>query len=565
MKFSLINKNLPDASFDVLKSALYERLQKRNADIADNGDTVLSLAIDPSMEADSYKIYENEGITYIEANDLCTVFAGVGRYFVKGTFDQRGGFRPAKLPISHKMNNSMRGMYLASHFYNFYHAAPVEEVYDKIVDLAFRGCNCLMLCFGVQHYTGTKEPAAVEFIGRMKLMLKFADKCGIAPALILFSNTGFKDSYYGIEAQMELDGTGNYDKPHLAEFTTEICPSTEAGWAEIERQQREFFEAFADTPIKYFALWAYDEGGCLCEKCYPWVTNGFMKVADLCRKLIDEYGYNAEIIISTWHFGIRKYTEWEIFYEELRKGTYSWSPYIMTDFRPRGRMNKVFVENGIPEGVHLIDFPEISMCSAKPWGGFGANPITMLLDNIYQNCGQYHDGGFPYSEGIYEDINKWVCLGFYTGHYKHSADAVRDYIRYEFGIEDTDELLRAVQLMESSLPRGTERTDETGKFVVTNGVEGRIEDQTYRFPIRWGTAIPETYRIITEWDKKLPEKLRTDWKWRLFVIRATLDRELLNNGYITRYSEVAQDAYRELYKITHTENAKFCVHPPKGL
>ena len=290
-----------------------------------------------------------------------------------------------------------------------------------------------------------------------------------------------------------------------------------------------------------------------------------MKIADLCRRLIDEYGYKAEIIISTWHFDVRKRTEWEIFYEELKKGTYSWSPYIMTDFRPHGYMHKVFLENGIPEGVHLIDFPEISMCNAKPWGGFGSNPITMFLDNCYQNCGEYHDGGFPYSEGIYEDINKWVCLGLYTGHYKHSADAVRDYIRYEFGVEDTDAILRAIQLMESSLARGTERTDDTGNFIKTNGVEGRIEDKTYRFPIYFNKAVPEIYRIITEWDKKLPEKLESHWKWRLVHIRATLDNELYKNGYITRNSEIAQNAYAELYSITHTENAKFCVHPPLGL
>ena len=97
----------------------------------------------------------------------------------------------------------------------------------------------------------------------MKQMLNFADLCGLAPALILFSNTGFKDSYHGIEAQCELDGSGRYIRNNVAEFNTEICPNVPGGMEEIERQQRQFFEAFADTPIRYFALWAYDEGGCL--------------------------------------------------------------------------------------------------------------------------------------------------------------------------------------------------------------------------------------------------------------------------------------------------------------
>ncbi len=565
MRFSLINKNLPEVSFDVLRNALAARLEARNVTLGDNGDKVLSLEIDPAMEADSYKIWEEGDTTFFAANDLCTVFAALGRYFVRGVFDQKGGFTPETLPVSHKMRTSLRGMYCASHFYNFWHAAPLDEVYDKIVDLAFRGCNCLMLCYGVQHYKSPKEPEAAVFIERMKQMLKFADKCGIAPALILFSNSGFKDSHKGLEATTKLDGTGHYEREQVAEFATEICPSTDAGMKEIERQQREFFEAFADTPVKYFALWPYDEGGCMCAKCYPWVTNGFMKIADLCRRLIKEYGYDAEIIISTWQFDVRKRTEWEIFYKELAKGTYSWSPYVMTDFRPRGKMHRVFRENGIPEGVRLIDFPEISMCNAKPWGGFGTNPITMAMDNIYQNCGKFHDGGFPYSEGIYEDINKWVCLGFYTGHYAYAADAVRDYIRYEFGVEDTDDLLRAVQLMESTLVRGTERTDEEGHFIVTDGVEGRQPDKTYRFRINFNKPVPEIYRIVTAWDAKMPEKLKKGWKWRLVYLRAVLDQELLENDFVTRNSEAAQKAYHEMNEISHTWDAKFCVHPPEGL
>ena len=565
MIFSLTNKNLPEASFAVLRDALAERLERRSVALAENGDRTLVLSIEPTMAADSYRIFAADGVTRVTANNLCTVFAAVERYFVAGTFDHKGGFTPAALPIEHKMRDSLRGMYCASHFYNFWHAAPLDEVYDKIADLAFRGCNCLMLCYGVQHYKSPKEPEAAAFIARMKQMLKFADLCGMAPALILFSNSGFKDSYKGLEAVTTLDGTGNYEREQVAEFATEICPNKKGGIEEIERQQREFFEAFADTPIKYFALWPYDEGGCMCAKCYPWVTNGFMKIADLCRRLIKEYGYDAEIIISTWQFDVRKRTEWEIFYKELAKGTYSWSPYIMTDFRPRGKMHYVFRENGVPKGVRLIDFPEISMCNAKPWGGFGTNPVTMALDNIHQACGAYHDGGFPYSEGIYEDINKWVCLGFYTGHYDYAADAVRDYIRYEFGIEDTDDLLRAIQLMEASLVRGTERTDEQGNFIETDGVEGRQEDKTYRFRINFRKPVPEIYRIVTAWDKKMPEKLERYWKWRLVYLRAVIDNELLENDYVTRHSEAAQKAYHEMNEISHTWNAKFCVHPPEGL
>lgn len=566
MSIAILNKNLPNGGFEILQRALVKRFAERKVVLAagESADLVLSLSVQPEMEADSYHIYEADGVTCVEANNLCTVFAAVGHYLVKGCFDHKGGFVPATLPITHKMKNSLRGFYFATHFYNFYHAAPIEEVYDRIVDLALRGCNCLMLCFGVQHYTGMDTPEAVTFVARMKQMLKFADQCGMAPALILFSNTGFADSYHGIEAQCEVDDSGRYIRNNVAEFNTEICPNAEGGMEEIERQQRAFFAAFADTPIKYFALWAYDEGGCLCEKCYPWVTNGFMKVAELSRRLIKEYGFDAEIILSTWHFDVRKTDEWEIFYEELAKGTYAWAPYVMTAFRS-GNMHKVFLERGVPEGVRLIDFPEISMCHAKPWGGFGANPVTLLLDRAHDNCGKYHDGGFPYAEGIYLDINTWVCLGFYTGHYENSADAVRDYIRFEFGVEETEELLRAIQLMETTLYRDTQIQTADGKFQTTAGLDGIHFDATYRFPIRESIAVSEICKIVTKWNERIPQGLQNSFKWRLVYLRGVIDNELAKNNFITKHSAVAQRAYREMHEISHTWNAKFCVHPPEGM
>ncbi len=548
MKIALQNINLREDSFQILRETVAKKLRLCGVGQTDScADQVWRVEIDAGMEPDSYQVSAQGDAVCFRANNLCTVFAAVGRVLVKGRFDGTGNDTLPELPLSHKMKDSLRGMYFASHFYNFYHAAPMEEVCEIIAEQALGGCNTLMLCFGVQHYTSVKTPEAQAMISRMKQMLRFADQCGIAPALILFSNTGFDGSPAELEAQAGIDGSGRYYRNLIAVFNTELCPSKKGGMEEIERQQREFFEAFADTPIRYFALWPYDEGGCLCEKCYPWATNGFMRVAELSRRLIREYGYNAQIIISTWHFGFNMKNEWDVFYEELKKGTYDWAPYIMTSFR-NGKIPDCFAENGIPQGVHLIDFPEISMCDAKPWGGFGANPITLFLDNAYQNCGSWHEGGFPYSEGIFEDINKWVCLGFYTGHYHNSADAVRDYIRYEFGLEDTDDLLRAIQLMESCLTRGHEK--------LPNG--------DWRFAIQWGRAIPEIYRIVTRQNERIPERLRNSWKWRIIYLRGILDFELYQNGYVTKHSERAQAAYRELHSLFHTQRALFEVCPPEG-
>ena len=549
---TLNNYNLPADSFSILSDGLRRRLAPRGigfACSAAEADLVVDFGTDAEMTADSFSVTRSGKIVEIRANNLCSVFAGAGWLMRAAEYDFHGGAVLPALPFSHKMKCSMRGMYFATHFHNFYHDAPIEEVYEIILDLALRGCNTLALIVGVQHYTSYFSPDATAMIERIRKMLRFADRCGIAPGMVLFSNSCFSNYPKQYEAQFK-NTEGLYRQDLIAEFSTEVCPSTEGGMREIEREHREFFEAFRGTPVKHFFLWAYDEGGCLCPKCYPWVTNGFMKVAELDRRLVPEYGFDASISISAWHFDIQMEHEWETFYEPLSKGEYAWAPYVLTSFRA-GRMPPVLSSRGIPEGVHLIEFPEISMCNAKPWGGFGANPITMFLDNSWENLGPYHDGGLPYSEGIYEDINKFVCLGFYTGLYQRSADAVRDYIRFEFGLtgEDQDQVLRSIQLMESSLTRSTEL----------------MENGKYRFMPRWGTSIPEVRRLIAAADRRVPENLRGSWKWRLVVLRSVIDYELYSHGYIPSRSEKAQEAFAELHRISHTENAKFCVHPPLGM
>ena len=46
--------------------------------------------------------------------------------------------------------------------------------------------------------------------------------------------------------------------------------------------------------------------------------------------------------------------------------------------------------------------------------------------------------------------------------------------------------------------------------------------------------------------------------------RHLIDYELYRNDYVTKDSEVAQKAYRELHEIFHTQKALFEVCPPEG-
>lgn len=516
--FTLTDCNLPDAAADRFARVLERQITLRGGTLAPDGYPI-AVTVNPARKADSFSLLPKGGGVSIEANNLCTLYAGLGWFLLHSRFDFAGGFTPAALPVQIEQANSIRGMYLATHFYNFWHVAPMEEVEPHLENFALWGCNVLMLCLAPQHYESFKSPEAVEMIARLKALFAYAGELGIAPALILFSNTGFHDRPEALAAPW--DQRGEYITPNYAELHTEVCPSLPGGMNEVRRLHREFFEAFADIPVKYFAYWAYDEGGCTCDACAPWSTNGFIRCyEESVKDQIAEFFPDVEIILSTWHFDRHLKNEGINLYNKLADGAYPWAKYIMA-IHFDGTLLPTIVERGIPDNRRIIDFPEISMWACGPWGGFGANPITMRLDNIANNGAGLLDGGFPYSEGIWEDINAFCCITRYSGWYANTTDALRDYIRYFFGAADVETLVCAIQLMETTLWRGREKQ----------------EDGTMRYPIRTPNAVREVYRLITEIDATLPDVVRSSWQWRIVYLRAVIDYELYCNNYIPSKSE----------------------------
>lgn len=542
-----INQNLPPNAFARFTAVLARQIKPHGGMLADGGYPITA-ALDSTMEADSFALTPNGDGLLLKANTLCTLYAGLGYFLLKSCFDTQGGFTPVPLPVCVKQKDSIRGMYLASHFYNFWHVAPMAEVEPHIESFALWGCNTLMLCLAPQHYASFKSPDAAEMIARLKALFAYAGELGIAPALILFSNTGFHDRPEALAAPW--DQRGNYITPNYAELHKEVCPSLPGGIDEIRRAHREFFEAFADVPVKYFAYWAYDEGGCTCDDCAPWSTNGFIRCyEESVKDQIVEFFPDAEIILSTWHFDRHLKNESVDFYDKIAAGEYPWAKYIMA-VHFDGTLIPTLRARGVPDGRRFIDFPEISMYACKPWGGYGANPIPMRLDNIADNGGDCLDGGFPYSEGFWEDINTFLCLTRYSGWYPNTTDALRDYIRHYFTGADTETLLRALQLMETTLWRGDEKTED-----------GRL-----RSPLRYPNAAREVYRLITETDARLPDAIRQSWRWRIVYLRAVCDYELYCHDYIPSASPRIEACLRELTELYHAHDPRIqrAVRPPLG-
>ena len=88
-----------------------------------------------------------------------------------------------------------------------------------------------------------------------------------------------------------------------------------------------------------------------------------------------------------------------------------------------------------------------------PWGGFGANPQPAHFPLWRNNETFSLAGGFAYSEGIYEDINKAIIAQQYWDDARDSIETVREYAAYEYGHDVANDVVEAVRLLEGTMAR----------------------------------------------------------------------------------------------------------------
>lgn len=541
--FYIKNISMQDESFDVLKNSLKRYFDERMCVLADADtcDYTFSFCVDGELTNDKYVISPSADTIAFTAANSCSLHAAAGRFLAESKFDGLGGFNPYTDIIEHEPLKSIRGMYFATHFHNFYHDAPLERIYEVIDDLALRNCNALLVWYDMHHFTSLDSAESQELIKRLKAIMSYGKKIGMKIAMTMLANEGFSTSPAELRASFLIQN-GYHTQP-AGRFECEICPSVPGGMEEILRERREMLEAFADVSPDFLTIWPYDQGGCTCAKCAPWGANGYLKIIPEFEKLAKEIIPSAEIILSTWFFDSFVPGEWELFYEKFSKGEVGNFKYIMSYFR-NGELPECIRRNGIPKDVKFIEFPEISMYPFAPWGGCGANPFGKIIDCTNSGSGFLYDGGFPYSEGIYEDINKFIQLSYYSGEAVSSHDAIRRYVNFEFCCDD-EELSDAIERTEKALVRKDENNGKERKYI--------IEDSS---------DVDYVYNVLTKYNNTLPVKITAKPKWRMVYLRAVIDYEILHNNFKVS-SENCKQAMRELCTIYCASNrTNPWVHPP---
>ncbi|MHB1357774.1 MAG: beta-N-acetylhexosaminidase family protein [Anaerolineae bacterium] len=500
----------------------------------------LELALNPTMSPEGYSLSDGaSGSLLVTGGTPRGLLYGVGRLLREANYAPDcftpGAWRGSSSPVM-----PVRGIYFATHFHNWYHDAPVEEIVRYVEELALWGYNIISVWFDQHHFASLADPAAQEMIVRLKAILNAAKRIGLMTSLTNLANEAYATS----PLEMRADWTGGhngYFQTTGGHYHVEICPSKPGGTELILREFEEKMQAFQDVGVDYIWLWPYDQGGCTCGECAPWGANGFLRLAEPEARLYKHYYPAGKVILSTWYFDRFTDGEW-VGLDRAFTMRPDWCDYLLVDdygdiFPPYP------LQHGVPGDLPMVSFPEISMYNCAPWGGYGANPLPAHLQALWQPLGHALSGGFPYSEGIYEDLNKAICAQYFWDPDQPTNQTVRQYLAYEFGTMLVTPLSQAVTILEHNLARNWPQ-----------------ESEGWQVKLAHTQGAADAWQTVHNLNSLLTPERQQCWRWRILYLRAQIDTELvINDGLRT---PACESAFKELTRIYHAQQALSWVAPP---
>ncbi len=167
--------------------------QRCEAKVVVNGDAPLTveLAVEKGIGAEGYRIEDRkDGGVRIAGNDERGLVAGVGKFLRTSRYD-KGGFTPGSWRGTSVPEKAVRGIYLATHFHNYYHDAPIEEVERYVEDLGLWGFNVVMVWYDLHHFKSFDAPESQAFLQRERALLNTARRIGLDTALTFAANEGY--------------------------------------------------------------------------------------------------------------------------------------------------------------------------------------------------------------------------------------------------------------------------------------------------------------------------------------------------------------------------------------
>lgn len=516
-----------DHLLEELVRVVSKRLSDREMSFAEDAEFELNVKIDPDFRKDSFKITGKPNKIEITADSLINAYAGCGRFLYTSRFDE-DGIVPSNMRGTVSYDCEIRMVYTATHFHTFYFNAPPEKVYTYVEDLALMGINSLTHPVPDINLNINRKEEMGEAFDRCAAVCKKAMSLGMKLALGGATSCTFLDIPEHLKATPIPDPI-----PCRGNAGHKVCPSKPDGQKILDEQNRFVMSEWKKrgVEVNYINFFPYDEGGCGCSECHPWGARGYIKACKRAREVIKEIYPNSKYIVGTWLFDRPDEGEWDALSKSLDEE--KWADIVMADDHEDFPRYPLDVK--VPGDLPLIAFPEISMWGLWPWGGYGASFFPKRYTDIWHSTEGKLSGGRMYSEGIYEDLNKYIVAGLYRDFNNDPDKAAAEYASYNFGCTDTAKFVELINCIEKNTVLNAEQP-------------GRKVFMTPEMNNSDMAAANRAWELAQEIDALLPEWGKNCWRWRIIYIRAFIDLHRYNNEKLHENPETVS-AMKELADI----------------
>lgn len=449
-----------------------------------------------------------EGFALIARGERMYVVAREGRGLIYGagkilrTAHYAKGSMRAEPPLGiDKPVMGHRMLYLAIHVENYYEMQEAGTIMREVVeDMALWGVNGVWVWFDQSQYNdpfekGVDNADARKRWDKEKEVLRLAQDLGLKPGYTMSDNDLYRNQ---VTDEVRAPNTEKW-----ANFQRLACPSVPRAKEIILRNKDNLARELAEAGVRLEmgCHFAYDTGGCLCDRCKPWVKT-FLNLAREVHETFRKYHPAMRSYMSDWHFTDQEARTAIDFFHQRKP---DWFGGVFKDDRhPADRFAAV------PPAYPVLTFLEITEIGA--WGTVGANPFPKRLVNIFgdlRRTGQ--DGYVAYSEGIYDDFNKAAAARIAWNPAATPEQIAAEYANYFFDGGVAPEFASLIAGMESAW------TNPMGSW----GQQQFVQNST---------DAGEVQKTAASISSRLPAKARQSWRWQVFEYRARIGAAMADLG-----------------------------------
>jgi hypothetical protein len=386
---------------------------------------------------------------YVWGVDPIGTLHGIGALLTQVRFHKDGTAQIEPKQVVADPAMPMRGVHFGYHGHNCFQEWNIEQWRTYLEDSALFGLNSVLTFYqpGTADIGDPFDKDNAEGRRAWKMiheLFTLAKNMGMSTVSLEYMNfivpgdkpgqAAHPDTKFAEIAATWVNGGKDmdmYGKPR-------VCPSVPRGRKAILDLQRKIWSgrtAEQLASIDWIMPHPFDEGGCLCKKCYPYSVT-FIDLAKELTDIVREYKPGIKVMLDLRGMNCDDDSKLDSFhikhmidYVAAHPDSLNWCDAFQ--FRPE---NVAAVDKLPTKPIQVVGYKVVR----NGWMGFlGANVYTTRIADFVidaYNRG-IRDGVYPYTEGIFSDLNNVVSTSIAYDPQKPASEVVFNYCRFYFGEE----------------------------------------------------------------------------------------------------------------------------------